>query len=58
MSGEAPNDDAAQLTQRIDDGIARMTALLKALDEYSMALRVRMAYSVLSHGERGSLGDG
>src|SRR5438270_9141573 len=40
MSGEAPNDDAAQLTQRIDDGIARMTALLKALDEYSMALRV------------------
>src|SRR5260370_13939367 len=40
MSGEAPNDDAAQLAQRLDDGIARMTALLKALDEYSMALRV------------------
>ena len=34
------SDEAAQLTQRLDEGIARMTGLLKALDEYSLALHV------------------
>jgi light-regulated signal transduction histidine kinase (bacteriophytochrome) len=41
MSGEGPNDDTIQLTQRLDEGIVRMTALLKALDEYSMALHIQ-----------------
>src|ERR1700738_1630831 len=40
MTGEAPSADAAQLTQRLDEGVARMTALLKALEEYSMALHI------------------
>jgi light-regulated signal transduction histidine kinase (bacteriophytochrome) len=35
MNGEAP-----QLTQRLDEGVARMSALLKAIDEYSMALHI------------------
>jgi light-regulated signal transduction histidine kinase (bacteriophytochrome) len=35
MSGEA-----IEFTQRLDEGITRMTALLKALDEYSLALHI------------------
>jgi light-regulated signal transduction histidine kinase (bacteriophytochrome) len=35
MSGEA-----AEFTQRLEEGIARMTALLKALDEYSLTLHI------------------
>ena len=40
LGGEAPNEETAQLIQRADDGIARMTALLKALDEYSLTLQI------------------
>jgi light-regulated signal transduction histidine kinase (bacteriophytochrome) len=32
--------DATQLTQRLQDGAARMTALLKALSEYSLTLHI------------------
>src|SRR5260370_34693861 len=40
MIGDAQVDEAAQLTQRLDEGIVRMTALLKGLEEYSMALHI------------------
>jgi len=40
LLSEEMSDNTAELTQRLDDGIARMTALLKALDEYSLALHV------------------
>jgi light-regulated signal transduction histidine kinase (bacteriophytochrome) len=32
--------EAAEFTERLDEGITRMTALLKALDEYSLALHI------------------
>jgi light-regulated signal transduction histidine kinase (bacteriophytochrome) len=40
MSAEALNDDGRQLTQRLQDGAVRMTAVLKALGEYSTALHI------------------
>jgi light-regulated signal transduction histidine kinase (bacteriophytochrome) len=40
MGGEALSDDARQLTQRVQDGVVKMTALLKALSEYSLALHI------------------
>jgi light-regulated signal transduction histidine kinase (bacteriophytochrome) len=40
MSGDALNDDARQLARRLQDGVVRMTALLKALAEYSTALHI------------------
>jgi light-regulated signal transduction histidine kinase (bacteriophytochrome) len=40
MNAEALTDDARQLTQRVQDGVVKMTALLKALSEYSLALHI------------------
>src|SRR5690348_10699426 len=43
MSPEALNDDARRLTERVQDGVVRMTALLKALSEYSLTLDIEDA---------------
>ena len=40
MSPEALNDDARRLSERVQEGVVRMTALLKALSEYSTALHI------------------
>lgn len=40
MHGDALNDDARQLVERVIDGVGRMDLLLKALAEYSMALEL------------------
>ena len=40
MNGGAPSEDAAQVTNRLEEGIVRMTALLKAIEDYSTALHV------------------
>jgi chemotaxis family two-component system sensor kinase Cph1 len=40
MNAEALSDDVRQLTQRVQDGVVKMTALLKALSEYSLALHI------------------
>ena len=40
MSPAALSDDARQLAERVQDGVVRMAALLKALAEYSLALHI------------------